>query len=76
MQPFVLVPASVYNNNKSWNTQAVTKQKLLKYRAQQNPTYQTNSPKNEINKKLFAIADSLIDKNCLALVSSSQIRRL
>ena len=61
MNQFVLVPASVYN--KSFLAQSVTKQELLKYQPSQNPTYQTDSPKKEINKKLFSKADSLVDKN-------------
>ena len=60
MEQFVLVPAFVYN--KSLNTQSVTKQELPKYQPLQNPTYQTDSVKKEINKKLFSKADSLVDK--------------
>ena len=60
MDQFVLVPASVYN--KSLITQSVTKQKLPKYQPSQNPTYQIDSLKWEINKKLFSKADSLVDK--------------
>ena len=52
MEQFVLVPASVYN--KSLNTQSVTKQELPRYQPSQNPTYQVDSPKKEINKKLFS----------------------
>ena len=58
MDQFVLVPASVYN--KSLITQSVTKQELPK---DQNPTYQIDSLKKEINKNLFSKADSLVDKN-------------
>ena len=61
MDQFVLVPASVYN--KSLITQSVTKQELPKYQPSQNPTYQTDSLKKEINKKNFSKADSLVDKN-------------
>ena len=60
MDQFVLVPASVYNE--SLITQSVTKQKLPKYQPSQNPTYQIDSLKKEINKKLFSKADSLADK--------------
>ena len=48
--------------NKSLITQSVTKQKLPKYQPSQNPTYQVDSLKKEINKKLFSKADSLVDK--------------
>ena len=60
MGQFVLVPASVYN--KSLITQSVTKQELPKYQPSQNPTFQIDSLKKEINKKLFSKADSLVDK--------------
>ena len=60
MDQFVLVPASVYK--KSSITQSVTKQELPKYQDSQNPTYQIDSLKKEINKKLFSKADSLVDK--------------
>ena len=61
MEQFALVPASVYN--KSLNTQSVTKQELPKYQHLQNPTYQVDSLKKEINKGLFPKADSLVDKS-------------
>ena len=73
MEKFVLVPASVYN--KSLITQLITKQELPKYQPLQNPTYQTDSLKKELNKKLFSIADSLVEKFCLVHVSSSQIHK-
>ena len=60
MDQFHLVPASVYN--KSFITQSGTKQELPKYQPPRNPTYQTDSLKKEINKKLFSKADSLVDK--------------
>ena len=60
MDQFVLVPASVYNT--SLITQSVTKQEIPKYQPSQNPTYQIDSLKKEINKKLFSKADSLVDK--------------
>ena len=43
MEQFVLVPSSVYN--KSVTTQSFTKQELPKYKAEQPPTYQTDSLK-------------------------------
>ena len=48
--------------SKSVTTQSVTKQELPKYKAEQAPTYQTDSIKRDINKKLLGKADSLIDK--------------
>ena len=60
MDQFVLVPASRYN--KSLITQSATKHELPKYQPSQNPTYQNDSLKKEINKKLFSKADSLVDK--------------
>ena len=60
MEQFVLVRASVYN--KSLITHSVTKQELPKYQPLHNPTYQIDSLKREINKKLFSKADSLLDK--------------
>ena len=60
MEQFVLLPASVYN--KIATTQAVTKQELPEYEVEQPPTYQIDSLKVDINKKLFGRADSLIDK--------------
>ena len=44
------------------NFQGITKQELPKNQAEQNPTYRIDSLKKEINKKLFAKADSLVDK--------------
>ena len=66
MEQFVLVPASVYN--KSVTTQSLTKQELPKYKAEQPPTYQTDSL--NINKKLFGKADTLTDK----ILSCSRIK--
>ena len=60
MEQFVLVPASVYN--KSVTTQSVTKQELPKFKTEQPRTYQIDSLKREINKKMFGKADTLIDK--------------
>ena len=66
MEQFVLVPASVYNKS----AQFVTKQELPKYKTEQPPTYQIDSLKKEINKKLFSKADPLIDK----ILSYSRIK--
>ena len=66
MEQFVLVPASVYNKT----AQSVTKQELPKYKAEQPPTYQIDSMKRDINKKLFGQADTLIDK----ILSCSRIK--
>ena len=68
MELLVLVPASVYN--KSVTTQPVTKQELPKYKAEQPPTYQIDSIKRDIIKKLFGKAESLIDK----ILSCSRIK--
>ena len=51
-------------------TQSVTKQELSKYKTEHSPTYQIDSLKREINKKLFGKADTLIDK----ILSSSRIK--
>ena len=72
MEQFVLVPASVYN--KSVTTQSVTKQELPKYKAEKPPTYQIDSLKRDINKKLFGKADPLTDKTLSCLATSFQIR--
>ena len=58
MEQFVLVPASVYNKIVS-----VTKQELPKFKAEQPPTYQIDSLKKEVNKKLFCKADSFGRQN-------------
>ena len=60
MELLVLVPASV--DNKSLITQSITKQELRKYQPSQNPTYQIDSLKKEINEKLISEEDSLVDK--------------
>ena len=60
MEQLVFVSASGYNKNLI--TQSVTKQELPKYQLSQNPTYQIDSLKKEINKNLFSKADSLVDK--------------
>ena len=66
MEQFGLVPASVYNKS----SQSVTKRELPKYKAEQPPTYQIDSLKKDINKKLFGKADALIDK----ILSYSRIK--
>ena len=68
MEQFVLVPASVYN--KRVTTQYITKQELPKNKAEQPPTYQIDSLKRDINKKLFCKTDTLIDK----ILSCSRIK--
>ena len=68
MEQFVHVPASVYT--KSLTTQSVTKQELPSYKAEQPPTYQIDSLKRDINKKLFGKADTLRDK----ILSCSRIK--
>ena len=60
MKQFVLGLASVYN--KRVITQSVTAQELPKYKAEQPPTYQIESLRRDINKKLFGKADTLLDK--------------
>ena len=66
MEQFVLVRASVYN--KSVTTQSVTKQEIPKYKTGQPPTYQIDSLKRDINKKVCT--DNLIDK----ILSCSRIK--
>ena len=61
IEQIVLDRASVYN--KGLNTLSVTKQEFPKYQALPNPRYQTESLKREINKNLFANADSLVNRN-------------
>ena len=66
MEQFVLVPASVYNKS----AESVTKPELPKYKAEQPPTYQIDSLKRDIDKRLFGKADTLIDK----ILSCSRIK--
>ena len=56
--------------NKSLITQSVTKQELPKYQPSQNPSYQIDSLKKKINKKIFSKADRLVDK----ILSSPRIK--
>ena len=61
MEQFVLVPASLLN--KLSTTKSTTlKAYLPKYHSKQIPRSQVDSLKKDINKKLFAKADSLVDK--------------
>ena len=60
MEQFVLVTVSVYNN-KSRNTRSVKTPEFPSYQDDQNPTYQNDPLKKEVNKK-FAKAHSLVDK--------------
>ena len=73
MEQFVLVSASLYNT--SVTSQSVTKQELLNCKFEQPPTYQIDSLKRDIEKKLFGKADTLIDKIYHVLESSFQIRK-
>ena len=61
----------MYNNKKkkNLNIQTVTKQELPKNQSEQNATYQIDSLKKEINEKLFAKADFLVQKilSCLRI---------
>ena len=66
MEQFVLVPASVYNKS----AQSFTKQELPKYKSEQPRTYQIDSLKRDINKKLFGKADALLGK----ILSCSRIK--
>ena len=69
MEQFVLVPASLLN--KLNTTKSTTlKVDLHKYQPQQTHTSQVDSLKKDINKKLFAKADSLVDK----LLASPRIK--
>ena len=78
MEQFVLVPASLYMN-KCLKIQTVTEQELPMYQTEQNPTYQSDSLKEENNRKQCAKADSLVDKilSCPRIkLSNSQILNL
>ena len=75
MEKFVAVLASVYNS-KCLKTQAATKQELPKYQAEQNQTYQIVLLKQELNKMLFAKADSLVDKTLPVLLCLYQVLEL
>ena len=68
MEQFVLVPASVHSG--SVTTQSVTKQEFPNDKAEQPATYQIDSLKRDINKKLFRKADPLINN----VLSCSRIK--
>ena len=55
-------PPSCFCVQKSLITHSVTKQGLPEYQPSQNPTFQIDSLKKEIVKKLFSKPDSLVDK--------------
>ena len=76
MQQFILVPASVYN--KGVTTKSFTKQELPKYKAEQPHTYQIDSLKRDINKKLFGKADPLKDKilSCSRITLSNSQKKV
>ena len=69
MEQFVLVPASLLNKLNTTKTTTL-KVDLPKYQPQQTPTSQVDSLEKDINKKLFAKADSLVDK----LLASPRIK--
>ena len=71
MKQFVLVPISVYNSNIKKPT-VVTKEKLPTYQSEEKPTSRIESVKKDINKNLFVLPDSLVDK----ILSSARIRLL
>ena len=73
MEQLVLVPDSGYN--KSVTTLSVTKPELPKYKTEQPPSYQIDSIKRDINKKLFGKADTLIDNFFSVLASSFEFRK-
>ena len=73
MEQFVLVPLSVYNSSN--NPTIVTKQP--KYKPEQNPTYQKDTIKTEINQHLITSATPLINKllesPCIKLSNSNTL---
>ena len=73
-EQFVLVAASVSTLNKSLNVRAVTKQEL---QVEQYPTYQIDLLEKDVNKKLFAKADSSVHKVfsccCIKLANSQTL---
>ena len=60
MEIFFLVPTSVYKKN--LKTRSVKKLEPPKYQPLQNPTYQIDSLKKEINRNMFAKTNLLVDK--------------
>ena len=69
MEQFVLVPISVYNSNIKKPT-VVTKKELPSYQSVEKLKYQIESVKKDMNKNLFAKAESLVDK----VLSSPRIK--
>ena len=69
MEQFVLVPVSIYNSRIK-PSYVVTISALPTYQVEKTPEYQVDSLKKDINKKLFAKADPLVDK----LLSSPRIK--
>ena len=61
MEQFVLVPASLPNKLNTTKS-ATLKVDLPEYQHRQTPTSQVDSLPKDINKKLFAKANSLVDK--------------
>ena len=80
MHQFVFVLDFTYNSNKSFSIPTVTNQERPMYQAEQNNPYQLVSLKKGVNKKLFAKADTFVNKllslYCFVFKSFSQIRRL
>ena len=60
MEQFVLVHLTVYNSSN--NPTIVTKQKLPKYKPEQNPTYQKDTIKKEIDQHLTTSFTPLLNK--------------
>ena len=75
MEQFSFVPVSLYN--KSFSTQSVTKLKLPKCQSDQKAVYQFYLLRGENNKKLFAEAETLVDKifscPCIKLSNSQTL---
>ena len=69
MEQFVLVAISVYNSNIKKPT-VVRNRELPTYQSEEKPMYQIESVKNDINKNLFAKADSHVVK----ILSSPRIK--
>ena len=69
MEQIVLVPISVYSSNIKKPT-VVTKKELPSYQSVEKLKYQIESLKKDMNKNLFAKADSLVDK----VLSSPRIK--
>ena len=77
MEQFVLVLPSVYTVM-SLQTEKFNRQEIQKYRAEQNPSTKMYHLKGH-KKKMFARADSLVDKNLSfsrIMISKSQTKTL